>query len=207
MPLIPGSEYGSGWQFQQPAVYPVYNNKRKHSNEDHEETMCLESGTAPSKRLCQQQFRESQQHFEESQQMEQSEINHNTIHQDLNHQSQFLPVSDQHQEIHGCIKDVAAAPCFQNSQQIESQNIAQPQNDMIMDLCDETYSNSTLENEACLDIMDNDCVPNNQQYTRQVADCNNCIGERSPSASRVRCYCKPTWDNFMDLRPYISDYY
>lgn len=33
------------------------------------------------------------------------------------------------------------------------------------------------------------------------------LGEMSPTTSRVRCYCKPSWEGMLSMRPYISDIY
>lgn len=90
-----------------------------------------------------------------------------------------------------------------------------PQGDMIMDLNDETYSNSQIDicspHEPSHSAMDSDYVPDPEQY--QLNKATNSFGCRDGSSpdnysmnSTVKSYCRPYWDN-QDLRPYISDYY
>ncbi|XP_052219357.1 uncharacterized protein LOC127836703 isoform X2 [Dreissena polymorpha] len=106
------------------------------------------------------------------------------------------------------------------------------QNDMIMDLSDEVYTNFTLplndphiktltpgvglqattdaEYEAACSMMtamEGEGSPNPQQYKMAYCD-QYCIGgQRSPSSGVVRCLCKPSWEGLHDIRPYVSDYY
>nr|XP_022293447.1 putative uncharacterized protein DDB_G0267716 isoform X1 [Crassostrea virginica] len=87
------------------------------------------------------------------------------------------------------------------------------QGDMIMDLNDETYSNTRIDlcsvEESSHSAMESDYVPNPEQY--QLSRGSNSFRETgSPDnysmTNSVKSYCRPYWDT-QDLRPYISDYY
>ncbi|XP_048727392.1 uncharacterized protein LOC125645678 isoform X3 [Ostrea edulis] len=89
-----------------------------------------------------------------------------------------------------------------------NQNKPSSQGDMIMDLNDETYSNTQIDicsgQESPCVAMDSDYVPNPEQY--QLSRGSNSCGDAGYYTNTVRSYCRPHWDN-QDLCPYVSDYY
>ncbi|ESO97469.1 hypothetical protein LOTGIDRAFT_231624 [Lottia gigantea] len=199
MPLMPSPEFG--W-----SLSSVYSNKRKLQEQDDSSDMeSCDLSAASSKRHCHSQMNPESHH------MNQVEINHNSDFPNLNNNNNNISAED----IHGCMKDIVTV--HQSQYLLTNTPESQPssQNDMIMDLCDETYSNTTLETEAEIESMDNDYVPDSSQYRQplhqhnaqhlQQTNTNNYGDESSPN--RIRSYCKPTLDYMMDLRPYISDYY
>ncbi|XP_014665726.1 PREDICTED: uncharacterized protein LOC106807787 [Priapulus caudatus] len=64
------------------------------------------------------------------------------------------------------------------------------------------------EQEAC-DGMDSDCTHNPTQYKspKPTSMCQEYCGDTSPTSGKVRCYCKPSWEGLMYLRPFDTDIY
>ncbi|XP_064634947.1 uncharacterized protein LOC135492406 [Lineus longissimus] len=84
---------------------------------------------------------------------------------------------------------------------------------LIMNINDETYSTQPHhqepnEQQVCAS-MEDDFVPDQRQYDRDGEFCKEYCGygNVSPNSGKVRCYCKPSWEAMLEVRPYISDYY
>ncbi|KAK7481846.1 hypothetical protein BaRGS_00026872 [Batillaria attramentaria] len=131
--------------------------------------------------------------------------------------------------VFGCMKDVAApvTHSFQGDLADPSGFTSQSsESDMVMDLCDETYSSPThgADLESACHTMDSDFVPDPQQYepdtaasggsqmnasvSPKIVYCSTpCRGAvRSPSSNRLHCICRPWMDTILGI-PYDSDYY
>ncbi|XP_033753082.1 uncharacterized protein LOC117336580 [Pecten maximus] len=81
---------------------------------------------------------------------------------------------------------------------------------MIMNLNEETYSTTSInvtEEQMAYSTMDSDGVPDHEQYKLEMCDSNCFEVERNPVSSKVKCYCRPSWEGVMEMRPYVSDYY
>ncbi|XP_071099330.1 uncharacterized protein [Haliotis cracherodii] len=225
---MPASDFGWSNRAQ---VFQVFGNKRKHEwTEAGDREVQME---ASSKRQCPEPTECGDA------MNEMLEINHNsilptdapqqdtapvdcaTMTQDQIHQLQHAQlqqqIQEQQQQQQQYMQQQQQHLQSQQMQQAFNQEI-QPQqqqedpqshNTMVMDLCDETYSNAQLDTEtqSMYSNMDSDFVPNLQQYG--LAFCgDSCLGgERYPASGRIRCYCKQSWEGLMDMRPYVSDYY
>jgi len=33
------------------------------------------------------------------------------------------------------------------------------------------------------------------------------VGESISAMDRVKCYCRPSWEGVLEMKPYVSDYY
>ncbi|XP_069134163.1 uncharacterized protein [Argopecten irradians] len=81
---------------------------------------------------------------------------------------------------------------------------------MIMNLNEETYSTTTIdvtEEQMAYSAMESDGVPDQEQYKLEMCDTNCFDIEKGPVSSKVKCYCRPSWEGVMEMRPYVSDYY
>ncbi|XP_064600673.1 uncharacterized protein LOC135466854 [Liolophura sinensis] len=212
------------WDPSSGPVFQVYGTKRKSSFQETEPQMSDVSMELNSmcKRRCMQRT-----------EPEGLEVNHNDpdLHSLQHCQSMSTPhnqAMDQDMETQShshhhliSVQSYYGGPQIQHMQSQPSQatNDQYPahmtaENNMVMDLCDETYmmlpekTRSEREQEAAQSLMDSDCTPNQQQYHHNsLTFCDpNCVGART-TGPKVRCYCKPSWDGGMDLRPYVSDYY
>ncbi|OWF46747.1 uncharacterized protein LOC110455235 [Mizuhopecten yessoensis] len=102
---------------------------------------------------------------------------------------------------------------FPTQQSIQDeQSHQQPFNDdcMIMNLNEETYSRTSgniIEEQMAYSSMDSDGVPDPEQYKLEMCNSNCFDGERNQPSSKVKCYCRPSWEGLMEMRPYVSDYY
>lgn len=73
-----------------------------------------------------------------------------------------------------------------------------------------------MESDMDMAAMDSDFTPDPEQYTALPAataavevhpNTPPSVGYTSSESSRVRCFCKPSWEGIMSMRPYVSDIY
>ncbi|CAH1785710.1 unnamed protein product [Owenia fusiformis] len=233
---MPASELG--WPVSRTPVFQVFGVKRKSNFDEnncshtgpHESQEQLGNG---AKRPCfhsdlevnhnhippiqQQPFHEQQSQHHIQQQP----------HHDSHQQLQSNPVQHQHhQQVPGhLMQDVHASSPWQTHGHQESHVSHHVQNTHIMDINEETYSSppDSTSTDAHM-AMDDDCVPDPGQYSTPSSNdpqtptprgsgqgyhsqyCSS--GDVSPTNSRVKCYCRPSWEGISGLKPcFVSDYY
>ncbi|KAK2168738.1 hypothetical protein NP493_1218g00047 [Ridgeia piscesae] len=228
---MPASELGWSTPPKAPFFVDIYKTKRKAPSDQSSEQQlnlfaCTQDEDVPAaKRKCSWTWGGRN----ESQLQSAMEINHNNMHC----HEDILRQQDRHLQSWCCGGASAGSQVVRVPSPWPAGNVPAPpvaagstvpegsMGDHVMDLNGETYNEQATmiaETEAACLSMDTDYTPDPSQYDTRPATTDNppvCTktwgycgsGKPSPTSGRVRCYCKPSWEGMLDMRPYISDIY